>query len=78
MEWQPIETAPKDERILLYRPTAGFTWTRVVIGRFDSDRYAKRPRPYWQHDLEHLAGKAEGRAVNPTHWMPLPAPPSEA
>lgn len=78
MQWQPIETAPKDERILLYRPTAGFPWARVVIGRFDSDRYAKRPRPYWPHELEWVTGKTEGRAANPTHWMPLPGPPSDA
>ena len=74
-EWQPIETAPKDERILLYRPSS-YPWASVVFGKFDSDRYAKKPRPYWSHDLERIAGVKDARDAPPTHWQPLPAPPS--
>ena len=75
-EWQPIETAPKDKRILLYRPTAP-EWWMVMGGRYDSDKYAKNPKPYWSTDNWSL-GKMEQRQNAPTHWMPLPEPPKSA
>ena len=59
--WQPIETAPKDERILL----GGF----YASGNFDVEVgawvFTHRRWPY-------IGDKF------PTHWMPLPAPPSPA
>jgi hypothetical protein len=73
-EWQPIETAPKNERILLFRPS-GYPWGRVVIGQYDNEQYAKQPRPHWRHDLDHILGKREAREVQPTHWQPLPEAP---
>lgn len=77
MDWQPIETAPADQRVLLYRPTAIY-WAQVITGRFNEDKYAAHPKPYWKHDLEHLEGKRCTKANQPTHWMPLPLPPTEA
>ena len=74
MEWQPIETAPRDARVILYRPT-GLHVARVVVGCYRDERYSDRPRPYWTHDLERMEGKLNARAHQPTHWMPLPAPP---
>jgi hypothetical protein len=62
MDWQPIETAPKDgTRILLwvlsqYDP-------REAVGRWDS-------HGYWAIDYNDVP-------CDPTHWMPLPAPPKE-
>lgn len=60
-EWQPIETAPKDEWILVFG-----THTRslcpVLTVRWDGDEWQSGDdgyRPY----------------VVPTHWMPLPEPP---
>lgn len=54
--WQPIETAPKDEKnILLYDADLG-----VVRGYCDSEG-------------DWFAGVW----IQPTHWMPLPAPPVE-
>lgn len=74
-EWQDISTAPKDgTRILLYRPTHILD-ARIVFGRWDSDRYAKKPRPYWSHDLEPLWGVREARDCQPTRWAPTPEPP---
>ncbi len=68
MEWQPIETAPKDgTHVLLYR----------------SGEYASLHEGYWK--LSHFGGShAWGGAGwtfagfdQPTHWMPLPAPPGD-
>lgn len=63
-EWQPIETAPKDGRRI-----AACVWDadagRWVVGYI-----------YWwvsSQDIGHWIG-----GVNqPTHWMPLPAPPGD-
>lgn len=70
MEWQPIETAPKDRDILLYTNCRG-----VVRGRWNDCKYATKPRPYWTHDRERIWGTVACRADQPTHWMPLPEPP---
>lgn len=75
MEWQPIETAPKDRRIMLYRPTTHYAWARIVFGEFNDDRHARKPRPYWNHDRIRLSGVADAREHEPTHWMDAPSPP---
>lgn len=70
MIWQPIETAPKDgSKMLLWCPADG---GRVAIGRWDDDRYSRRPRPYWS-----LVGSrtTDSRNRQPTDWMLLPEPP---
>jgi len=75
MAWQPIETAPKDRVVLLYRPTA-FAWALVATGMWCAQETHKRPRPYWK--LWPIAGNQwDARAWEPTHWMPLPEPPEE-
>lgn len=59
MNWQPIETAPRDgERILLvinHGPHGDKIWTGL-----------------WADGWIVSYGKAEKQ---PTHWMPLPEPP---
>lgn len=72
--WTPISEAPKNKRVLLYRPTA-LDWSKIVVGKFDDDKYARRPRPYWTHDQEMLEGKNRTRSNQPTHFMELPEPP---
>lgn len=71
-EWQPIETAPRDQEIDLWlvpkdgaRPLRApdCAW-RLVDGRH---QWVSRGDRGW----EPLAGLG---AI--THWMPLPAPPS--
>lgn len=69
MNWQPIETAPKDCEVLLFCPRAG-----VVRGRWELNEYAKTPRPYWTHDREQWRGIRQTRADQPTHWAPLKGP----
>lgn len=62
-EWQPIETAPKNgSRVLLWNPE----WSGPCTAQFYGDaaggwKLDKRMPPF---------------AYQPTHWMPLPAPPN--
>jgi hypothetical protein len=69
--WQPIETGPKNRKILLV------IMDRVVIGEWDDDHFARKPRPYWESTTGRLIGKMWSRANQPTHWMPLPTVPKE-
>jgi|GEM_PF-2459301 len=71
MEWQPIETAPKDMDVLLHCPGRG-----AVRGKWNADQYARVPRPYWSNDRERTFGTRETRDDQPTHWMPLPEAPN--
>jgi len=71
-QWQPIETAPKDRRILLYQSGGGgeyYTpaWQKIFTGFWWDDWYENEH--FWTADEDR------GFEVNPTHWMPLPAPP---
>lgn len=61
-QWQPIETAPKDRRILMGR--VGYSWVFFAI--WDEHR------AHWSTGT----GPMEFFA-NPTHWMPLPAAPQK-
>lgn len=63
MEWQPIDTAPKDQSVLL---TDG---VHVTYGAFCDD-----PRQYWWLADEGIDG-LDFETFEPTHWMPRPAPP---
>lgn len=70
MEWQPIETAPKDCDILLYCKLRG-----VVRGEWNDCKYFKNPKPYWTNDRETIFGVISTRSDQPTHWIPLPDAP---
>ena len=72
--WMPIETAPKDRLVLLYRPTA-LPWAMVTVGRWHDQRHHKKPKPFWEIWLK-IGGIGESRAWEPTHWMDLPSPPN--
>lgn len=67
MEWQPIETAPKDCQILLHKAGGD-----MHVGVWVQD-------PWTGDEAFAIADLGEqGRAiVKPTHWQPLPPPPSE-
>jgi hypothetical protein len=66
MMWQPIETAPKDQFLLLCGPS-GYTTTPMVVtsGRMCSDYHAGR----W---IDHANDDLTEWGFEPTHWMPLP------
>lgn len=63
-EWQPIETAPKDGTdILLSGPHSNHGWV-IKSARFWIGSW-------WSNGNR-------GIGPDPSHWMPLPAPPAVA
>ena len=68
------EAPPKDREILLFLD-GGPTFRHWSIGKWDDDKYAKSPRPYWRADAERVMGKVWMRNSQPTHWAELPAKP---
>ena len=74
MEWQLIETAPKDgTAVLVFPPTWG--GISASIAAWEEDVYAKKPRPYWKR-FDALGRASLSRDKPPTHWMPLPPHPA--
>lgn len=79
-EWQPIETAPKDEvgpTVLLWNGESMGTgywnaWARDDLGRVigleEEDPAQFADRWLW-------TGEGFEVLPSPTHWMPLPEPP---
>ena len=61
-EWRPIETAPKDGSEVLVNATG----IGLVVVYWSDDE------SQWGTGLGYLNGEA------PTHWMPLPLPPTTA
>lgn len=74
MKWQTIDTAPKDgTAIIVFVPKQYYGGGgRVCLARWNDDKYARKPRPFWSRSLSDKTGD---RASPPTHWMPLPEPP---
>ena len=70
MDWQPIETAPRDGTVFMaYRRDAGILNIHYVSPadlNVGSDDYECR---WWTTDGQDLTSDM------PTHWMPLPLPP---
>lgn len=72
MNWQPIETAPKDRRILLFFP--GLYGGYIATGEWEADQYVKKPRPFWTCDCERWMGRTTLRGSPPTHWCEITMP----
>lgn len=61
--WMPIETAPKDwSDVLLHVPDLESDWRTECEGYFDADAELWRAPAF--------------DVVTPTHWQPLPKPPT--
>jgi hypothetical protein len=69
MEWQPIETAPRDNTaLLLWWPE---WWHHAHPGYFKHFQ--------WHSDkalVPFPSGSSPEPYEGPTHWMPLPDPPA--
>ena len=63
MEWQPIETAPKDKPIWCYNGGQGMM---IFLDIEDFQGFV------WNDDL---LSDVDPNPEQPTHWMPLPDPP---
>ena len=74
--WQPIETAPKDQKVLVITCSGGihigevflygkpFFRIKLDFGNVASTFYMPYSKDREEYDM-------------PTHWMPLPEPPKE-
>lgn len=61
-EWQPIETAPKNEVMFLgYIPHSSGGYICCF---------------YWNKKLKQWQNNIDGGCDMPTHWMPLPKAPA--
>ena len=68
MQWEPIDTAPRDQmqRVLIFDPRAGHAYDAIRIDAWDLIGYDANNTPVYGWDGQ------------PTHWMPLPAPPASS
>lgn len=72
--WQPIETAPKDgTRVFVYGWQYGVSL--LGVGYWFQSRTIKELGGWICHTLPEQV--VSGTFTDPTHWMPLPAPPTE-
>jgi len=81
MEWQPIETAPKDgtEVIVIHYTAYDGGMRPTVDGPFTASFCSNRWRSSWDGEevVEYMdwGGTDYKDIMSPTHWMPLPEPP---
>lgn len=85
MEWQPIETAPKDGRKVIVWYLNQNNKARTVMARWLTDEEAAETdgdgvglEAGWYECIDNWDDYSQV-AINqgePTHWMPLPPPPS--
>ena len=76
-QWQSIETAPKDREFIGFVPFHATAAEKgsVWVMRWDDEKYAKSPLPHFKAS-GWVWGVRAMRSQQPTHWMPLPAPPT--
>lgn len=81
-EWQPIATAPKMRTILLFAVSdvaedgTVKNWkmaTGAYHTGYEDERSKAEGRSPWTWDGHQL----KSYHLQPTHWMPLPAPPTD-
>ena len=64
-DWQPIETAPERTPVLVWHPGLGMGGWNVMM----------RYKTLWTETMHD--GRTLKEGYEPSHWMPLPAPPKE-
>jgi len=62
-KWQRIETAPRDGTYFIARVRSLPPDLRVMVGKFSQGNIFSSHPGRWNYE--------------PTHWMPLPAPPED-
>lgn len=63
MEWQPIETAPKAEFVDV--------WVESDFGGKRFNNLYQNSVGWWINECQQVMD------IKPTHWMPLPKPPTK-
>jgi hypothetical protein len=82
MEWQPIETAPRDgTQILMYGGKPGYDYDGAIepvcfTAWWEQFRLPDRNGQTGMWRFCSYDSGYYGEWENPTHWMPLPAPPA--
>lgn len=86
MEWQPIETAPKEPMGVLYFSETVTFWSekepviqpqpheRIDVGYFDGEFFCYSMSNHEVFEFPEDINNPD----RPTHWMPLPAPPNHS
>lgn len=72
MNWQPIETAPTNEVVLIFIPNT----TNFDPGVHRAMKLDMGTGACWQTNSLH-GGSDIDPFYAPTHWMPLPEPPKD-
>jgi len=70
MEWQPIETAPKNTHVII-----GCSGSASQEARWLHARVVGDGNEGWYSSDSDVTGYNSWRVNPPTHWMPLPPPP---
>ena len=73
VEWQPIETAPRNGKFLVWIPSTNLPWPA----------YAHRDDKPWRiysnaHGPLNVPDPYTKRVLTASHWAPLPYPPSQS
>jgi hypothetical protein len=81
MEWQPIETAPKDGTEILAYEKCDYLYSNDEIEPFERIKIVRwNEVMQWDNpedEYDWMTGSSFDEQINPTHWMPLPKPPTK-
>jgi len=72
MDWRPINEAPIEKPVLIYDPNHTVT-TRLGSRRMQPVAVAWYVLRYW---YAYWDNHYPPNIFNPTHWMPIPEPPT--
>lgn len=74
MNWKPMDSAPKDRRILLEWLDGDF-W-EIEFGQWESEQFYRKPKAHWQGEGRYWRGIRFYRERSPVAWMEVPEPPT--
>ena len=77
MEWQPIETAPRDGTDIIIAEIR-FKNSKADYGEIDIGSWEEDRNGADEFGDSYFCWMSNyGRVEEPTHWMPLPPPPGK-